>query len=103
MKRTWTTRSGTKIRIRDMTTSHIRNAIALIRRWQRHIEGEAYVFAGGLQGEQAQLAMDDVLAGLEEEGFDALDGGRSGDFVEAFEAELERRERRLCGGRQEAP
>lgn len=104
MKRVWTTKDGQHLRIREMPTSHIRNALAFIRRWQHHVEGEAYVFAGSLQGEQAQFAMDDVLAGLEGEGgFDTLDGGRSGDFIAAFEAELERRERLLCGGQQEAP
>ncbi len=51
----WTTRTGEKIRIRDLTDTHLRNIIALIERRLKDAEAEidaGYSYSGS--GEMAQ-------------------------------------------------
>lgn len=72
----WRMRDGTLILIRKMTDSHLTNAIAMCERVaearaQRQVN-ELYLFAGGIQGEQAGYALDAMIDELEEYGGEAL-------------------------------
>lgn len=65
-RKLWTTREGTKIRIKDMSDSHLCNTIHMLERsYARTIE-EAYSFSGTLHGEMAELLMDNEISRLEE-------------------------------------
>lgn len=57
MKRIWRTRDGTKIKIKDMTTSHIQNCINLLERANQSRLSLLYAIEQTLQGEQAQYAI----------------------------------------------
>ena len=70
----WTTKDGTKIRIRDMSTTHIENCLNMLRRM--HVAA-LNVDPSMMNGEQAMLSV--------EQGIDALiEDGPEGQFEEIW-------------------
>lgn len=65
-RKMWTTKDGTKIRIKDMTDSHLLTTIKMLERKHSTVILEAYCFAGSLNGEMAQYAMEGEIDRLEE-------------------------------------
>lgn len=63
--RTWTTRDGQVLKIKDMETDHIVNCIKMLRRGaERKLQDEisaGYNFLSGVSGEFAQDAIDSEL------------------------------------------
>ena len=89
MKRIWKTRDGTKMKIREMSTSHIQNCVKILARTQ-----EARILAIGssgnaLHGEAAMDAFESMYDDLLENGFDESDPIQ--EYIETFERELLRR------------
>lgn len=64
----WKTKTGKKIKIRDMSDSHLKNTVLMLRRNHSRETSEAYIFAGCLQGEMAQLDADNMIQRMEDEG-----------------------------------
>ena len=64
----WTCRDGSKVRICDMTDSHIKNTIAMLERSYRHGLNTMYSIYGGLQGEEAIACLDRDIWEAEEIG-----------------------------------
>jgi len=67
----WTTKTGRKIRICDMSDSHLLNAVKMLRRYAKSAYENAitngYYLLGSLQGEAAIDHLEDQLMSLEEE------------------------------------
>jgi len=70
----WTTRTGEKILITDMTDLHIINTIKMIElmaeRWRFNALAEGYSYLGQVHGEMAELAIENELEDLAEYGVD---------------------------------
>jgi hypothetical protein len=90
MRRVWTGKNGTKYKIREMETSHIKNCIAMLERVNEKRLAQIYAFAGFFQGEQAEYAADDAIRDLEANGFGDDDPVEQ--YLDAFMVELRRRE-----------
>jgi hypothetical protein len=88
MRRTWTVKDGTKVKIKNMKTSHIRNCIRMLGRCHDALLLQAYSAIDGLHGEMAIECAEDAVATIEENGF----GDNADEFLFAFEEELRRRE-----------
>ena len=93
----WTTKSGTKIRICDMSDSHLLNTVAMLERnASRYLEHSIDAlghFSMMLQGEMAQDAAEQELDRLVEE--DPIDHLRNNHpLYEKLVTELERRKLR---------
>jgi hypothetical protein len=88
MRRTWTTKDGTKLKIRNMETSHIKNCIRMLERYHENERALGWGAIGGLSGEMAIEAAESAMLSLEENGFE----DKADEFIFAFEQELERRE-----------
>jgi hypothetical protein len=88
MRRTWTTKNGTKIKIKNMETSHIKNCIRMLERYHGYEEYLGWTAIDGLRGEMAIEAAESAMLSLEENGFE----DKADEFIFAFEQELERRE-----------
>jgi hypothetical protein len=73
----WTTKNGQKIRICDMTDSHLVNSINYLDRYVAHVEKETFRsihrFMGLNSGEIAEWMLENELMALEEEGLDPED------------------------------
>jgi hypothetical protein len=89
----WTMRDGTKVRLEDMTNSHLRNSIALLERKAQECFPDAvssgYELLSYLQGEMAIEYVEGDLDRLEKKGWEGM-------LPEAYYhmgEELERRER----------
>ena len=89
-RRTWVTKDGQHLRIRDMETSHIKNCLRLLERVESATQTEMYCFASALHGEQAQYAMDQEIASVEDG--EVYANPKVGEFIETFKYELLRRE-----------
>lgn len=78
----WTQRDGTKIAVKDMTTSHVRNSLKMLIRNGFSSARDYYVCLYGPQprGEMACDALDR-----------ALDDAKPNQFVDIFRADLKRR------------
>lgn len=87
MRRTWTTKDGTKLRIRSMETSHIRNCIRILERYHKNELMKGYAAIDGLRGEMAVESAETAIRDIEENGFN----DEADEFIFAFEQELERR------------
>ena len=87
MRRTWTTKDGTKIKIKDMESSHIKNCIAMLEKYHRQEEELGWMAIGGLHGDMAIEAAENAMLNLEENGFE----DKAEEFIFSFEQELERR------------
>jgi len=61
--RFWITKSGDKINISQMTTQHLKNSIAMLERYAKHIHNQELSACVGcvFQGEQAQIEQDNFL------------------------------------------
>jgi len=87
MKRIWKTKAGEKLRIREMTTQHINNCIAVLERYNNRRLLQAESFGMCLHGEQAIFSHEEMMWKLYDYGFeDDVD-----DYIFSFEQELERR------------
>jgi len=90
----WTTKSGEKIDIRHMSTSHLKNAIAMLERKSEAFRNEAissgHIMLGILQGEMAIDSVERELDWLEGDDFDLYDHDKT---FRALVDEEERRER----------
>lgn len=75
--KTWTTKEGKKIKIKDMEDSHLLNTIAMLERLLKQKEAQAitdgYWMLGFLNGEMALESVENNLNHLEEEGLDIID------------------------------
>lgn len=65
-RKIWITKDGTKIRIKDMTDSHLLNTIKMLDRKHSRVILDAYCFANMLNGEMAQYQMEGEIDRLEE-------------------------------------
>lgn len=67
----WTCKDGTKVRICDMTHSHLTNTIAMLERVAKKHRDEtlplAYSAAATLQGEMASYYADQEICAIEED------------------------------------
>jgi len=82
---TWKTKDGTVLLVRNMTKSHIKNCIAMLRRYETHLAFEAYRMAEFCNGEIAQDTLEWIGDRLLEEGDDDVQ-----EQISMFETELER-------------
>ena len=87
MKRIWKDKQGNKHKIKEMETQHIRNCIALLKRFNDHRLLQAESFGAFFHGEQAIFSHEEMMRGLYDHGFeDDVD-----DYIFSFEQELEKR------------
>ena len=84
----WKTKSGIKLKIKDMTTQHIKNCIALLNRYDAHCFHNAYSFLDILQGDMAIDTMENNIASAEEDGYMSEEAQ---EYIESFENELKKR------------
>jgi len=82
----WVMRDGTRIAVTDMETSHVRNALAMLKR-DGYVSPATVRFYLGCPGPTAEMAELD----FEREAMAAFEAPVS-QFVECFECELARRE-----------
>jgi len=70
----WVTKDGRRIRICDMTDEHLVNTIKMLERATEIKENcqiaQGYAMLGFVNGDMAQLAVDQDLRALEEDGLD---------------------------------
>lgn len=92
MSKMWTMADGTQIKIKDMTDSHLRNAIAMLERncWAIRMAyyGDVLNATNSLQGEMALYEVDresDTVAGMSDEEF-LWEMTEYGDLVEELES-----------------
>ena len=92
----WTTARGQEIPVAKMTTSHLCNALAHMRRALEHHEAnrnhellQAYGALSMLQGEAAIDAAESAIFGMESEDYDLTEEACG--WIDALGAELERR------------
>jgi len=88
MKRIWKTKSGQKLKIKDMSTEHIKNCINLLNRYHSAKSNSLCAFGNMLTGEIAQAHFDDMLEDLYENGWK----DKAEDYIHSFQNELNRRE-----------
>jgi hypothetical protein len=62
----WTTKTGKRIRVSDMTDEHIDRAIAMLDRFRAKVCGNLYRIADMVQGEMAQVLIEDLIYRAEE-------------------------------------
>lgn len=87
MKRIWKTKSGQKLKIKDMSTEHIKNCIGLLNHYHSAKSNSLCAFGNMLTGEIAQAHFDGMLEDLYENGWE----DKAEDYIYSFEKELERR------------
>ena len=68
MTKKWTTRDGTKVRICDMTDTHLSNAIKYLERLHQQTIADGYGVLSMMQGEMAITSIEAEIESLEEEG-----------------------------------
>lgn len=90
MKRIWITKTGQQLKIKDMTTEHIKNCIKVLHRYHSAVQSSMCDFGNLLQGEIAQETFDNQLADLYENGWE----DKAEEFIYTFEQELEERKKR---------
>lgn len=70
----WTTKSGDKIRICDMTDGHLKNTLAFVQRVAKHYQTNQEIALSNMacmfDGDMASLDIDNRLMALEEDGVD---------------------------------
>lgn len=88
---TWTGKDGTNYKISEMATSHIKNCIAMLRRYHLKVEADLGDMLCSVNGEQATYALENALDELIEEGHNDI----AQEYIGAFNDELERRGEKL--------
>ncbi len=87
MKRIWKTKTGGKIRIKDMSTEHIKNCIKLLERYNTHRLHNLLSFQESLVGKQAIIHCENCIEEVLENGWE----DKSEEYILSFEKELEKR------------
>jgi hypothetical protein len=82
----WTCRDGTKVRVKDMTTSHIKNAMAMLRRAEFYAIDSGWELLATVHGEMAADAIEQEVLSAEEEGIPEFQ-----EWIGVFAEELLRR------------
>lgn len=85
--KTWKTKNGEKIKIKDMSTYHIENCLNMLKKYQQNILCDKYFLLGMLHGEQATLQLEKEINSIEEYGVKDI----SQEYIVEFENELSRR------------
>lgn len=65
-KKCWTCKDGRKIKIKDMSDSHLKNTIAMLERAHSSLIENAWAACSILQGEMASYYAEQEIDGLEE-------------------------------------
>lgn len=86
MEEYWTTKDGTKLNIKDMETSHIRNCIKMLNKLESFKAISCYEASAFSNGEIASEILEQEGNRLLEEGDDDIQ-----DQIYVFEAELRQR------------
>lgn len=89
MKRVWVTKTGERLRIRRMETSHIVNCVRMLERYQEARILNLSSCGSMLHGEIAQADFDFHFEQLLEEGFPEDDPVEQ--YLDSFQSELLRR------------
>ena len=87
MKRVWKAKNGIKFKIKEMTTSHIKNCIAILQRYHEAKRQEMYAIQSFVTAEQATIHIDNALLDIEENGFE----DDADEYILSFENELSKR------------
>jgi len=87
VKRIWIMKSGEKIKIKDMTTKHIKNCIKLLKKYHSNKFSHILQFANTLQSEIAIETIENEIDDIVENGFN----DEAKEYILSFKKELERR------------
>lgn len=89
MKRIWVTRDGRRLKIKDMTTYHIKNCISLLDRYHLNKLYSICSLGNSFLGEVAEQVFDNAVEGILQDGWK----DKAQEFIDSFNKELQRRDK----------